>query len=141
MTPEDWKILARHGVTPDNLRVEGSLYLDGTGITSLPDNLHVGGWLYLSGTAIAALPDNLHVGGWLDLDGTAIAVIFTDERRYRLRQVRAGRSGEWWVAGCRVFRSRADALAHWGSPQYPDPDRGAAFCAAINATPEIGAHS
>jgi len=36
----------------DNLTVGGSLYLQGTGITSLPDNLTVGGNLYLQGTGI-----------------------------------------------------------------------------------------
>ena len=50
----------------------GSLYLSGTGITSLPDNLTVGGSLDLSGTGITSLPDNLTVGGWLDLSGTGI---------------------------------------------------------------------
>lgn len=31
----------------------GSLYLSGTGITSLPDNLTVGGWLGLRGTNVS----------------------------------------------------------------------------------------
>ena len=57
---------------PDNLVVGGSLDLEGTAITSLPDNLVVGGWLDLQGTAITSLPDNLVVGGLLDLEGTAI---------------------------------------------------------------------
>ena len=63
------------GITslPDNLTVGGSLYLRGTGITSLPDNLTVGGSLYLEGcTGITSLPDNLTVGGSLDLRGTGI---------------------------------------------------------------------
>jgi len=55
------------------LKVDGSLDLRGTAITTLPDNLTVGGWLYLSGTAITTLPDNLTVGGWLDLRGTFIS--------------------------------------------------------------------
>lgn len=46
MTDNDWKILARFGVTPDNLSVGGSLDLEGTAITSLPDNLSVGGKIY-----------------------------------------------------------------------------------------------
>ena len=62
------------GITslPDNLTVGGSLYLEGTGITSLPDNLTVGGFLDLRGTGITSLPDNLTVGGFLDLRGTGI---------------------------------------------------------------------
>ena len=35
MTEDDWKILAKHSVTPDNLSVGGSLYLRGTAITAL----------------------------------------------------------------------------------------------------------
>ena len=50
----------------------GSLYLRGTGITSLPDNLTVGGWLDLRDTGITSLPDNLTVGEWLDLSDTGI---------------------------------------------------------------------
>ncbi|WP_353124112.1 hypothetical protein, partial [Dysgonomonas capnocytophagoides] len=38
----------------------------------LPDNLTVGGSLYLEGTQITSLPDNLTVGGSLDLRGTQI---------------------------------------------------------------------
>jgi hypothetical protein len=95
MTDNDWKILARYGVTPDNLTVGASLDLRhtpitalpdnltvgasldlrGTDITALPDNLFVSGWLYLSGTAIIALPDNLTVGGSIDLCGTAITAL------------------------------------------------------------------
>ena len=54
------------------LNYSGSLYLCGTGITSLPDNLTVGGSLDLRGTGITSLPDNLTVGGYLDLRGTGI---------------------------------------------------------------------
>ena len=50
----------------------GSLYLTGTGITTLPENLTVGGSLYLIGKGITSLPDNLTVGGYLDLEGTGI---------------------------------------------------------------------
>ena len=53
----------------------GSLYLQGTPITSLPDNLTVGDILYLQGTPITSLPDNLTVGGWLYLRGTPITDI------------------------------------------------------------------
>jgi hypothetical protein len=75
MTDNDWKILARYGVTPDNLTVVGSIDLRHTPITALPDNLTVVGWLYLRHTPITALPDNLTVAGWLDLRGTAITAL------------------------------------------------------------------
>jgi len=50
----------------------GSLYLEGTQITSLPDGLTVGGSLDLRGTQITSLPDGLTVGGSLCLEGTQI---------------------------------------------------------------------
>lgn len=44
MTTNDWSILAKYGVTPDSLDVEGSLWLFGCpSLTSQPDNLSVGG--------------------------------------------------------------------------------------------------
>ena len=67
MTDNYWKILAGHGVTPDNLTVAGWLDLSGTPINALPDNLIVGGWLDLRGTPITAFPHNLTVGGSLYL--------------------------------------------------------------------------
>ena len=57
---------------PDNLTVNGSLYLRNTKITSLPNNLIVNGYLDLSNTPITSLPDNLTVNGWLDLSYTKI---------------------------------------------------------------------
>jgi hypothetical protein len=72
ISKEDWKILSRYGVTPDNLTVGGSLDLRGTSITELPDNLTVGRYLDLRGTSITELPDNLTVGYYLDLEGTSI---------------------------------------------------------------------
>ena len=110
MKQSDWDVLARYGVTPENLSVGGSLDLIETAITSLPENLSV--------------------GRSLDLSRTAIPVIYTDDRGYELRKIMAG-DAEWFAAGCRLFESRADAMAHWGSPDYPDRERGAAFCAAI----------
>ena len=108
MTQWDWDILARQGVTPDNLTVRGALYLEGTAIT--------------------ALPDNLTVGGSLDLRCTAIIPLYDDhERGYRLN-----RAGNHYHAGCRRFTAE-QALAHWGSPDYPDRARGDAYCAAIQA--------
>ena len=51
----------------------GSLYLRGTGITSLPEGLTVGGSLYLENcTGITSLPEGLTVGGSLYLRGTGI---------------------------------------------------------------------
>ena len=147
MTPNDWKILARFGVTPDNLSVGGWLFLRDSAITTLPDNLSVGGWLFLRDSAITTLPDNLSVGGWLDLSGTAITTLpdnlsvggslhlsgtaittlYKDPRGYRL-----DRAGDYYHAGCRRFTA-AEAVAHWGAPQYPDPERGAAYVAAVTA--------
>ena len=95
-----------------------------------------GGSLYLRETGITALPGGLTVGGYLDLSGTGIPVLYTCGRGYELRRVMCGQE-EWFVAGCRLFRSRAEALAHWGSDNYPNRDRGDAFCAAINALPEV----
>jgi hypothetical protein len=57
---------------PDNLRVNGSLWLNNTQITSLPDNLRVNGSLWLTNTPITSLPDNLTVKGYLDLSNTPI---------------------------------------------------------------------
>ena len=109
-TPKDWAILAMYDVTPDNLSV--------------------GGDLDLSDTAITSMPDNLTVGGNLSLSDTPIPVIYHDSRGYKLRRVMAG-SEEWFVSGCRLFRSRQTALNHWGSPDYPDKTRGEAYCNAI----------
>ena len=95
MKQSDWDVLARYGVTPENLSV----------------------------------------GRSLDLSETAIPVIYTDDRGYELRKIMVG-DAEWFSAGCRLFESRADALAHWGSPDYPDRERGAAFCAAITTQRE-----
>lgn len=59
----------------------GSLYLSGTGITSLPEGLSVGGSLDLSRTGITSLPEGLVVGGSLDLSGTGI----TNKNVFRLK--------------------------------------------------------
>jgi hypothetical protein len=123
------------GTAPEGLIVGITLYLRGTAITSLPEGLNVGGSLYLSGTAITSLPEGLNVGGSLYLRGTAIPVIYDDLLRgYELRRVMVG-AGEWFVAGCRVFRSRAAAIAHWSDPAHKRPDIAAHYVAAINATP------
>ena len=58
---------------PDNLHVEGSMYLNRCkNLQSLPDNLYVGGSLDLGYTPIQSLPDNLYFEKDLDLGGTPI---------------------------------------------------------------------
>ena len=57
---------------PDNLTVDGELYLDYTGIIELPENLTVNGSLTLNGTKITKLPDSLKVGRKLELKNTII---------------------------------------------------------------------
>jgi len=57
---------------PKDLKVGGYLDLNGTKVTSLPKDLKVGGGLYLSDTPIKSLPDGLEVGGNLDLRGTKV---------------------------------------------------------------------
>jgi hypothetical protein len=154
-TSADWKILARHGITPDRLTVGGWLDLSGcTGLTALPDRLTVGGWLYMIGctgltalpdnltvsgelnlrncAGLTALPDNLTVGGSLYLTGCGAARhLLTDDRGYELWAARNS-TREWFNAGYRSF-SREQAIAHWGGADYPDPARGAQFVAAINS--------
>jgi hypothetical protein len=130
MRQSDWDILAKHGVTPDNLSVGGWLDLEGcTGLTSLPDNLSVGGSLSLEGcTGLTSLPDNLSVGGWLYLGGcTGLTSLYESNHGYRL-----DRAGDFYFAGCRRFTAD-QAIAHWGSPDYPDQKRGAGFVAAVRA--------
>ena len=107
LTPDNWNILSRYGVAPDNLSVGRSLDLRGTGITALPDNLSVGGYLYLRDTGITAL--------------------HSDDRRYRLDYC-----GGFYHAGCRRFTAD-QGRSHWGSPDYPNPERGAGFVRAIDA--------
>src|ERR1035437_1711333 len=46
---------------PNNLTVNGDLYLSYTKITSLPNNLTVNGYLDLENTLITSLPNNLTV--------------------------------------------------------------------------------
>ena len=77
----DLSIIQNKGVkkTDHRYKIGGSLYLRGTGITSLPDNLTVGGSLDLQGTGITSLPDNLTVGGYLDLQGTGITAKNAEE--------------------------------------------------------------
>jgi hypothetical protein len=51
------------------------------------------------------------------------------DRRYRSTAVY--QQGAWRIfAGCRHF-SLEEGLLHWGSTSYPNPDRGARYCAAL----------
>lgn len=127
MKQSDWDILARFGITPDNLTHDGTLDLEGAKITALPDGLTVGGNLDIAHSAITALPDDLIVEGWIFAECTAVPVLLEDDRDFRL--VRAGRS---YISGCRNFTA-AEALKHWGAPDYPNQERGQAYCAAIIA--------
>ena len=42
-----------------------------------------------------------------------------------------------YSAGCHNKLTREQALGHWGSPDYPDTDRGAGFVAAIQRGAEL----
>ena len=99
--------------------------------TELPDNLSVGDDLYLYNTQITQLPDNLSVGGSLYLNGTKFKVLYNDIKRdYKLRVIPKG-STFWFCAGCRKFESAKEAIDHWGSTDYPSPDRGRKYVKAI----------
>lgn len=108
------------------LTVQRYLYLYDTKIKALPDNLIVQGDLYLCRTKIKTLPDNLTVGGHLYLSNTNIEPAFVDGRGYKLRITK-----NYIVAGCITFRSKEEAIAHWGSSDYPDEARGQQFVGAI----------
>ena len=65
-------IYASDTLTPDDLKIKGSLDLMDTPITSLPYGLEVGGYLDLRNTKITSLPSGLKVGGFLDLSYSKI---------------------------------------------------------------------
>ena len=66
---------------PDNLTVNGHLWLDGCkNLKSLPNGLKVKGYLDISGTNITSLPSDLEVGGSLILFRTLIADMYTIEQ-------------------------------------------------------------
>ena len=112
---------------PENLSVGGNLHLDGCkAIKELPDNLAVGGYISLCGCkSLTALPEGLTVGG-LFLNGcTSLPALFEDDRHYSLVRV-----GDRYYAGCRNF-SASEAVEHWGSPDYPDLERGAKYMEAV----------
>jgi hypothetical protein len=60
---------------PENLTVEGSLFLSKSPIRALPEDLTVGGGLSLAYAAIASLPASLKVGGKLSLMRSAIQTL------------------------------------------------------------------
>ena len=68
-------------LTPDDLKVEGSLDLGYTTITSLPDGLDVRGNLDLGGTKITSLPNDLKVGRSLNLANTPLTKFTKEEIR------------------------------------------------------------
>ena len=56
--------------------------------------------------------------------------IYQDEARgYTLHRSPDGK----YRAGCRLFQDAETAVAHWGAPDYSDPERGKQYVAAINA--------
>jgi hypothetical protein len=59
-----------------------------------------------------------------------LAALYHDSRGYALILI-----GDRYFAGCRNFTAD-EAIAHWGSPEYPDPQRGAAYVAAVKAEEE-----
>ena len=63
---------------PDNLTVDGDLFLNFAKITKLPDNLTVGGSLDIRHTNITKLPDNLKINGNLWLQDTKIVELPKD---------------------------------------------------------------
>jgi hypothetical protein len=89
LTPDDLKIkgslnLMNTKITslPSDLKVDGNLDLSNTPIISLPDGLKVGGYLNLYNTKITSLPDGLKVGGSLSLSNTPLS------NQYREKEIR-----------------------------------------------------
>ena len=61
-----------------------------------------------------------------DLSGTCVVPLLQEMRRsYRL----VWHEGRY-ISGCRSFTAE-QALEHWGAPDYPVPERGALYVAAI----------
>ena len=59
-------------------------------------------------------------------------IIHCDPRGYCLTI-----TGGLYSAGCHNKLTREQAIEHWGSPDYPDTDRGAGFVAAIQRGAEL----
>lgn len=64
--------------TPEDLTIEGDVFLNNLRITSLPNNLIVKGYLDISGTKITSLPKGLKVGDGLNLSNTRISSLPKD---------------------------------------------------------------
>ena len=58
------------------------------------------------------------------------AIYQDEERGYTLHRSPDGQ----YRAGCRLFLDAETAAAHWGAPDYPDPERGKQYVAAIKAS-------
>ena len=75
-------------------------------------------------------------GAWLDGAAGLVCLPVHDPRGYRPVAVRHG--DDWMIAvGCRWY-TPAEALAHWGSPGYPDRARGEQYAAAVKWLVENG---
>jgi hypothetical protein len=130
-TPKDWAILARFGITPENHKT--LTYVDVwncPGLTALPDlpaATHVDVYDCLGLIRIGDLPVATSVDVW---NCPGLAALYHDPRGYALIRI-----GDRYFAGCRNFTA-AEAIAHWGAPDYRNPERGAAYVAAVKAEEE-----
>lgn len=100
---------------PDNLIIEGDLYLQGVENTSLPNNLVVGGSLDLARSKIASLPDNFTVGGSLDLRGTDVTSLpnnLTVRRNLYLRGTKVTSLPNNLIVGGTVYWDNINAGNH-----------------------------
>lgn len=109
-----------------------TVYLtDCVGLTTVP-NFTIAVVVALYGCAGLTEVPNFALARLVGLKGctglTDHPVIYADHRGYELRPYYGG-----YVAGCRRFRSPEEAIAHWGGPDYENPERGAKYVAAIEA--------
>ena len=87
----------------------------------------------------ARLKGAAFTGAWLyranftnaKLDGAVglVCLPVTDPRGYRALAVRHGKG--WMIAAWCRWYTPAEALAHWGSKDYPDRARGEQYVAAV----------
>jgi hypothetical protein len=75
---------------PDNLHIDGDLWLSDSAIKTLPENLHVNGNLALYRSKIQSLPKNLYVGGNISLMYTPLAEKYTDDEIQQLIEKSGG---------------------------------------------------
>jgi hypothetical protein len=77
---------------PDNLTVEGELYLylPQSNMTSLPDNLKVNSNLNLYDTKITSIPNNLKVNGNLNLSQTSLSEKYSKEEIRKMIEDKGG---------------------------------------------------